>query len=96
MVNITHINPPPDFPSAWLVVKSIGQINGPVLAQVLFLGEPSAYRSETFVGDPLLHDLPWISEFNFDLINTTELYTLKIYPQSFAAELGAPEFEMIK
>jgi hypothetical protein len=60
------------------------------------LREPSAYRSETFVGHPLLHDLPWISEFDFDLINATELCTLKIYPQGFAAELGAPEFEMTK
>lgn len=85
--NDTHVNTSPDSPSAWLVVQSIRQIDRPVLAQILLLGEPSAYRSETFIGNPLLHDLPWIAEFDFDLVNTAKLYTVKIYLQSFAAEL---------
>ncbi|KAJ6534860.1 hypothetical protein B0H19DRAFT_1241186 [Mycena capillaripes] len=66
----------PGSPSARLIIQSIRKIDGSILAKVLLLGKPSAYRSETFIGDPLLHDLPWISEFDFDLVNATELKTL--------------------
>lgn len=52
-----------------------------------YLGEPSAYGHECFIGDPLLHNLPWIPEFDFDLVGPTKLHALEVNRQSLADKL---------
>ena len=88
----THVNMFPVLPSPWLVIELIKKIHGPVCTQVLLLREPSAYRCKSFITNPLLHYLPQILEFNFNLVSSTKLHAFKVDCQNLAAKLESRYF----
>jgi hypothetical protein len=51
------------------------------------LREPHAYGGERFISYPLLNDLPWIPEFNFDLVGAAKLGAVQFDAKSLANEL---------